>query len=161
MFYRARRRLESRRGKHECSRHVVAHALFACRLGTLAETFGIRSLRTHLTKLSDIAQECVRHGAIPLPLRQIGEHYLSAAFGDDIELVASYQFLESWQRGLAGYQIRTVGRSPHCLPLLVIDENIRSAWRVGTVDEVIDPTIHKECIPVGVEKDGRKSVVVM
>jgi hypothetical protein len=27
MFYRARRRLESRRGKHECSRHVVAHAL--------------------------------------------------------------------------------------------------------------------------------------
>src|SRR5271163_2630269 len=61
MFYRARRRLESRRGKHECSRHVVEHALFACRLGTLAETFGIRSLRTHLTKLSDIAQECVRH----------------------------------------------------------------------------------------------------
>src|SRR5271163_3357648 len=59
MFYRARRRLESRRGKHECSRHVVAHALFACRLGTLAETFGIRSLRTHLTKLSDIAHSCV------------------------------------------------------------------------------------------------------
>src|SRR5271154_2333566 len=60
MFYRARRRLESRRGKHECSRHVVAHALFACRLGTLAETFGIRSLRTHLTKLSDIGHSCLQ-----------------------------------------------------------------------------------------------------
>src|SRR5271155_5969657 len=71
MFYRARRRLESRRGKHECSRHVVAHALFACRLGTLAETFGIRSLRTHLTKLSDIAQECVRHNGFSDLLRMI------------------------------------------------------------------------------------------
>jgi len=93
--------------------------------------------------------------------RMIREKYFAPTREDRSQMLAASKSLKSPHLGSVRDNVASLRRQPHPGPLRVVDENVWRAWRIGTVHEIVEPSVQQQSRAVGVEKNRRERVVVM
>lgn len=93
--------------------------------------------------------------------RTIRQNDLAAARRHQIKMFSAHQGFQLRDHILAGHDVAALRLKPEILELRIVDKHIGRVWSSSAVFQIVKAAVAQQRGAVGIEKDGRKRVVVV